>query len=123
MEFIVLEHDFVVCSLDSLNEISIHDEYCFISKTDYDFSFICTSRYTPNKYIEIQKNYKAIRFVNVDINSTGFIAKVAALLSLNDISILSISTFDSEFFFVKNNKLNKVIDILVANNFIDITEM
>lgn len=122
MEFIILDYDFIICSLDSLDEVSVHDEYCFISKTDYDYSYICTARYTPNRYLAIQKNYKAIRFVNIDVNTIGTIAKISALLSLNDISILSTSTFDSEFFFVKNTKLNKTIDVLTANNFINITE-
>ncbi len=121
MEFIVLEHDFVICSLDSLNEVSIHDEYCFISKTDYDFSLVCTVRYTPNKYIGIQKNYKGIRFIKADVNHTN-LAKIAALLTLNDINIFTVSTYDSEFIFVKNTKLNKSLDILTSNDYIDITE-
>lgn len=121
MEFIILEHDFVICSLDSLDEVSIHDEYCFISKTDFNFSLVCTARYTPNKYLGIQKNFKGIRFTNVDANHTS-LAKIAALLTLNDINLFTTSTYDSEFIFIKNTKLNKAIDILVSNEFIDITE-
>ncbi len=121
MEFLVLEHDFVICSLESLDEVSIHDEYCFISKTDFDFSLVCTTRYTPNKYSAIQKNFKGIRFVNADVNHSD-LARISALLTLNDINLFTISTYDSEFIFVKNTKLNKTIDILTSNDFIDITE-
>lgn len=121
MQFIVLEHDFVMCNLESLDEVSIHDEYCFISKIDFEFSLVCTTRYTPSKYLGIQKNLKGIRFVNVDVNQSS-IAKISALLTLNDINLFTISTFDSEFIFIKNTRLNKVIDILTSNDFEDITD-
>lgn len=121
MEFIVLEHDFVICSLESLDEVSIHDEYCFISKIDFEYSLVCTTRYTPNKYLGIQKNLIGIRFIDVDVNHS-YLAKIAALLTLNDINLFTVSTYGSEFIFVKNTKVNKTIDILTSNDFINITD-
>ncbi|MFI3251604.1 MAG: ACT domain-containing protein [bacterium] len=118
MNFEVLEPEFVICKIESFEEVSIHDEFCFITKTDEEISLICTTRYTPQRTIAIQKNYRGIRLKGpLEFNTVGTIAKLISLLSLNDISVLSVSTYNSEYIFLKNSRLGKAVDILIANNY------
>ncbi len=118
MKIKVLEQEFVICKIESFEEVSIHDEFCFISKTNDEISLVCTSRYIPNKVTNIQKGYRAFRFEEeLNFNAIGTIAKVTSLLSLNEIQLLVISTFNTDYFLIKNTKLNKALDILSANNY------
>lgn len=118
MKIEVLEEDFVVCKIESFDEVSMHDKYSFLTKEDQNISLICTDRYCPSKTLGIQKNYRAIKIEgNLEFNSVGVIAKLSSLLALNDISILSVSTFTTEYIFVKNAKLSKAVDVLKANGY------
>ncbi len=118
MKLKVIEQEFVICKVETLDEINVHDEYCFISKTDEEISLVCTTRYTPTRLLDIQKGYRGFRIEGtLDFNLIGIIAKITALLSLNEISVFTISTFNTDYFFVKNAKLGKTLDILKANNY------
>ncbi len=122
MNIKILEPYFVVCKLDNVNEISIHDEYCFISKYDDKISLICTQRYIPNKVLAVYKGYKGIQYSN-NIDSIGIGPKINALLVLNDINIIIVSSYESQFIFIKENKFAKAVEILTANNFTIVEEI
>ncbi len=118
MKIKILKEEFVILKLENLDEVNIHDEYCFISKTDEELSLVCTSRFTPTKFLDMKKGYRAIRIdEKLDFNLVGIIAKLTSLLALNDISVFVISTFNTDYFLVKNAKLGRTIDILTANNY------
>lgn len=122
MDIKVIDQEFVVCRVETIDEINIHDEFCFVSKTNEEISLICTTRYIPSKTIEIQRGYRGFRIdAKLDFNMIGVLAKIASLLALNEISILAVSTFNTDYFFVKNAKLGKALDVLKANNY-DIIE-
>lgn len=118
----IIEQEFVICKVETLDEINVHDEYCFISKTDEEISLICTTRYTPSRLLDIQRGYRGFRIdQQLDFNSIGIVARITSLLALNEISIVSVGTFNTDYFFIKNAKLGKALDILRANNY-DIIE-
>ncbi len=118
MDIKILNYEFVVCKLETLDEVNIHDEYCFISKTDEEISLVCTARYAPNKVIDIQKNFKGFRIEGeLDFNLVGVIARISTLLSLHEISIFTVSTFNTDYFFVKGTKLTKAMEVLKSNNY------
>ncbi|MFI3329325.1 MAG: ACT domain-containing protein [bacterium] len=118
MRIKILKEDFVVVKLENLEEVNIHDEFCFISKTDEELSLVCTSRFTPTKCLDIQKGYRAFRInEKLDFNLIGVVAKITSLLALNEISVFVVSTFNTDYFLVKNAKLGRTMDILIANNY------
>lgn len=118
MDLKLIEHDFIICEIQNLDEVNIHDEFCFLSKTDNEYSLICTTRFQPNKVLNIQSGFKCLRIENkLEINTTGIIAKLSSLLALYDISLIAISTFNTVYLFVKSTKLNRSIEIFSANNY------
>ncbi len=118
MDIKLINHEFVICKVETLDEINVHDEYCFISKTDEEISLICTLRYTPSRLIDIQRGYRGIRIEGIlDFNAVGIIARLTGLLALNEISVIAVGTFNTDYIFIKNAKLGKALDILRANNY------
>jgi hypothetical protein len=51
----------------------------------------------------------------LDFSSIGIIAEVSGLLKKSEISIFTISTYDTEYILVKNQDLVKAIDSLKLN--------
>ncbi len=118
MNIKLIEQEFVISKVENLNEINVHDEFCFISKTDEEISLICTTRYVPNTCIDSQRGYRAIRFEGIlNFNEVGIIARITSLLALNEISVITVGTFNTDYIFIKNAKLGKALDILKANNY------
>lgn len=118
MEIKLIEQEFVISKVDTLDDINVHDEFCFICKTDEEISLICTTRYAPSKSLESQRGYRAIRFNRkLNFNEFGIVARITSLLALNEINVFTIGTYNMDYIFIKNAKLGKALDILKANNY------
>ena len=47
-----IDYEFSVCKVDSLEEIDMSQEFCFIGKTDEEISVVCMTEAAPANVIE-----------------------------------------------------------------------
>jgi len=63
--------------------------------------------------IEIDKGWKLITFeIKLDFGLIGFISKISSALAEADISIFVISSYSTDHFLIKKEKLDKTLEIL-----------
>jgi len=111
----ILNENFAVCRLNADENIPdwiIKDSFFSITKTADELSIVCLEKGVPG-YVKSEKEWRAIKIEGeLDFSQTGILASLAAPLAEAKISIFAASTFNTDYILVKNNKLEKAIEIL-----------
>ena len=105
MEIKRITEDFTVCKVTDFSQVHLDTEYCFIGKTDEENSVVCRTEDVPENTIEREDGWKAFRIEGVlDFSLIGILAKISALLAEENIGIFVVSTFNTDYIFVKEEK-------------------
>lgn len=113
MEIKKIDGDFTVCKVVDFSEVNLKAEYCFIGKTDEENSVVCRTEDAPKNTIEREDGWRIFRVEGIlDFSLTGILAEISTLLSEEKIPIFAISTFNTDYILVKQEKeidaLNKL---------------
>jgi len=110
--------DFSVCKTQNLNDVDFSKEFIFLSKTDEEISLVCESYIVPKNTIAVEDGWKALRITGIlDFGMVGVIAKIADILSQASISIFVISTYNTDYIFLKAFNYEKSIALLEKNGY------
>lgn len=94
MEIKKIDHNFSVCQVEDYSLVNLNSEYSFIGKTDEEKSLVCITDEVPANVIQRDDGWKAFRIQGVlDFSLIGILAKIAAALADNGISIFAVSTY------------------------------
>lgn len=105
--------DFTVCKVLDFSEVHIDAEYCFIGKTDEENSVVCRTEEVPKNTIEREDGWRAFRIEGVlDFSLIGILAKISSLLAEEKIGIFAVSTFNTDYIFVKKEHEMKALNKL-----------
>lgn len=115
MKLQTIDHDFSVCKVKDYSQVDLQDEYCFTGKTDEEYSLVCLTEKRPANTTAYEDGWRAFRIQGVlDFSLIGILAKISAILAENDIGIFVVSTFNTDYIFVKEEKLAPTLRVLAA---------
>ena len=115
MEIKKIDHNFSVCQVEDYSLVNLNSEYSFIGKTDEEKSLVCITDEVPANVIQRDDGWKAFRIQGVlDFSLIGILAKIAAALADNGISIFAVSTYNSDYVLMKRENYQKALDVLKA---------
>lgn len=115
MEIKKIDHNFSVCQVEDYSLVNLNSEYSFIGKTDEEKSLVCITDEVPANVIQRDDGWKAFRIQGVlDFSLIGILAKIAAALADNGISILAVSTYNTDYVLMKKENYQKALDVLKA---------
>ena len=115
MEIKKIDHNFSVCQVEDYSLVNLNSEYCFIAKTDEEQSLVCITDEVPANVIQRDDGWKAFRIQGVlDFSLIGILAKIAAALADNGISIFAVSTYNTDYVLMKRENYQKALDVLKA---------
>lgn len=118
MDLKLMTQDFSVCKLKDLNLVPFEDELFFLAKTDEEYSLVCETRSVPENNSVCENGWKAFRVEGqLDFAMIGIIAGIADLLKENSISIFVVSTYNTDYFMVKETHIGKAKEILEAEEY------
>jgi len=87
-------------------------DFTSITRTNEELSIICPESYTPPTAKQ-ESGYRLIKVAGpLDFSLTGILASLASPLAKAGISIIAISTFDTDYLIVKEDKLEEAIKAL-----------
>ena len=113
MEIKIIKQDFSVCKVKDYAFVNFNTEYCFIGKTDEEKSLVCITSDVPSNVTHRDDGWKCFRLQGIlDFSLIGILSKIAALLAENSISIFTISTYNTDYVFIKEENFQKALDIL-----------
>lgn len=115
MEIKKIDHNFSVCQVEDYSLVNLNSEYSFIGKTDEEKSLVCITDEAPANVIQRDDGWKAFRIQGVlDFSLIGILAKIAAALADNGISIFAVSTYNTDYVLMKKENYQKALDVLKA---------
>ena len=83
-----------------------------VTRTNEELSIICPEGCAPPT-IKQESGYRLIKVTGpLDFSLTGILASLASPLAKAGISIIAISTFDTDYLMVKEDKLEEAIKVL-----------
>ena len=118
MELKLLHKDFSVCKVENFSQVNLDAEYCFLGKTDEENSLVCMTDEVPSNVIQRDDGWKGFRIQDVlDFSLIGILAEISAILAENGISIFAVSTYNTDYILIKNEKYQKALDVLKASGY------
>lgn len=107
------EHEFSVCKVNDISTINLHDEFCFIGKTDEELSLVCLTKNVPRNTSHRDDGWKVFRIQGeLDFSLVGVLSGILTLLADNKIGIFAISTYNTDYILTKSNDYQKALNVL-----------
>jgi hypothetical protein len=123
MELKTIPYRFTVCKLMSVGDLPSGIDFCFTAKTDEEISLVCKTEDVPEKTLVRDDGWKGFRIEGVlDFSLIGILSKISAILAENKVGIFAVSTYNTDYIFVKEENFDKAINALKENGY-DITEL
>ncbi|WP_027398300.1 ACT domain-containing protein [Anaerovorax odorimutans] len=113
MDLKIIESNFTICKVNNIKDINFDDEFVFIGKTDEEFSLVCNAKYVPQNTISREDGWKGFRIQGeLDFSLIGILSKISDILAEHKIGIFVVSTFNTDYILVKEENLDKAVNIL-----------
>ena len=114
-----LEQEFSVCKVKDYSQIDLGQPFVFTGSTDEEKSLVCPTAIVPQNTVERDDGWKALRINGIlDFSLIGILARISNILAKNGIGIFAVSTFNTDYFFVKKRDFEKAIKALEDAGFI-----
>ena len=111
----ILADEFQICRLPAGSRIPSeiwNASFCTVSKTVDEISIVVPTAQTVID-AQTETGWRAIKILGpLDFNLNGVLASVAAPLAKAGISVLAISTYETDYLFVKNVNLKMALHLL-----------
>lgn len=118
MELKKIDYNFSVCKVEDYSLVDLQSQFCFIEKTEEENSLVCLTSDVPINATQREDGWKAFRVQgSLDFSLIGILSKISNILANNKISIFAISTFNTDYVFVKENSFQRALDILSENGY------
>lgn len=116
------DQEFAICRLDKHSTIpSWVWTSCFyaITKTTDELSIVCEQeKVIPNENMRQENNWKCLQVIGpLDFSLTGVLSSIAQPLAMHKISIFSVSTYDTDYIFVKKDSFEQAHVVLKNSGF------
>jgi len=111
----VLEETFAVCRLNPEDEIPAWATvagFCSVTRTTDELSVVCPVEYIPED-VKVERGWRAFKVEGpLEFSLVGMLAGISTSLAEAGISIFAISTYDTDYVLVKEEKLGLAIATL-----------
>lgn len=123
MELKTIPYRFTVCKLMSVGDLPSGIDFCFTAKTDEEISLVCKTEDVPENTLVRDDGWKGFRIEGVlDFSLIGILSKISAILAENKVGIFAVSTYNTDYIFVKEENFGKAINALKDNGY-DVAEL
>ncbi len=116
MEIKILEDEFSVLQYEKMPEnlSQIH----FTAVTDDEVSVLCKSNLKPENAINCEDGFRGMMISgNLDFSFVGIISRITTILADNEIPVFVVSTFNTDYIFVKNEYLSLAAQVLSLSGY------
>ena len=114
MQLQILPQTFAVCQIQDTSQINWQMPLFFFSKTAEELSLVCPETDLPAAVLQ----WRALKICGVlDFALVGILAKISSLLANAGISIFAVSTYNTDYIFIKESHLQKAAAALRTNGY------
>jgi len=110
--------DFSVCKVESVRPWDLEGEFCFIGKTDEELSLVCKTEEVPPHTLKRDDGWRGFCICGVlSFSLIGILARLSAILAQNHIGIFAVSTYNTDYIFVKEKNFARAMAALAAEGY------
>ncbi|MBR4371297.1 MAG: ACT domain-containing protein [Victivallales bacterium] len=114
-----LRQEFSICKVADYTQIDLESPFVFTGSTDEEKSLVCPMELVPLNTMARDDGWKALCIIGVlDFSLVGILARISNILAENSIGIFAVSTFNTDYIFVKKCNFDKAIQSLEDAGFI-----
>lgn len=113
MKLSILPDAFTVCKLPEGESVP-QEKWCFTGITHWERSLVCPAEIVPAHTLAREDGWRGF-FVDegpLDFGLIGILADISRVLAQAKVGIFVVSTFDTDYIFVKGQQLEKAISSL-----------
>jgi len=116
----LLGESFAVCRLETDEAIPSwagSGSFFSITRTAEELSVVCPQEKVPAG-VKCETGWKALKVEGpLDFSLIGILSSISSVLAGNGISIFAISTYDTDYILVKDEKTSEAMDLLSAKGY------
>ena len=114
-----LGQEFSICKVADYTQIDLESPFVFTGSTDEEKSLVCPTELVPQNTVKYDDGWKSLRINGMlDFSLVGVLARISTILAENSIGIFAVSTFNTDYIFVKKCNFDKAIQALEDAGFI-----
>ena len=113
-----LEERFSICKADKDADIAVRGRLCFTARTDEELSVVCPTRLVPEGTEKREDGWRGFRVAGeLDFSLIGILARISEVLAEAGIGIFVVSTYNTDYVFVKDAEFEGALEALRANGY------
>ena len=90
----------------------VQGEFVSITRTREELSIVCRQGDVPHE-VHAERDWRCLRIVGqLDFSLVGVISQLAKLLADANISVFVLSTYDTDYFLVRQQDVDRTVDAL-----------
>ena len=110
-----LPHTFAVCKLRDFSGVDLGAPFTFAAATDGEHSLVCPAALAPAGALAREDGWHAFRVKgSKDFGLVGVLASITGALAAAGIPLFAVSTFDTDYVLVKEERFAAALDALAA---------
>ena len=110
-----IHQDFSICQVEDYSLFNLESKYCFIEKTDEEKSLVCLTNEVPSNVIRRDDGWRAFCIQGIlEFSLIGILSKIVSILADHHISIYAVSTYNTDYIFLKKENYQKGLEVLEA---------
>ena len=118
MELLCPNTEFSVCTVRDYSMVDLNTEYCFIGKTPEEKSLVCAAEAVPSNVLARDDGWKCLKIAGVlDFGLVGILSKLTGVLANCGIPVFAVSTFMTDYIFVKKENFQKAVGALQESGY------
>ena len=111
----IIEGEFSVCKVVDISQVNFDETFCFTAGTDGENSLVCRTEKVPDNVLERCDHWKAMRVQGIlEFSQIGILSAISAVLAEIKIAIFVISTYQTDYIFIKADQFRQAIESLVG---------
>lgn len=112
----LLSETFAICRLGPEADIpswALAGDFFSVTRTKEELSLVCLQKLVPQR-IRCEKGFRCIKVGDpLDFSLTGILSSLTVPLAQAEISVLAISTFDTDYLLVRETQLDRAVQGLL----------
>lgn len=122
MKIRIIDGDFSVCRVRDYSSVNRDAEYVFTGKTADENSLVCLTADAPRNAVKREDGWRGFYIEGVlDFSLIGILSEITGVLADNKIGVFAVSTYNTDYIFVKSGNFQKALTALAGAGF-DIAE-
>lgn len=118
MQIEALAGEFLVCQIEDIRQVDWSAPFVFVALTDGELSLVCPAERAPARALKREEGWRGLRVCGaLDFSLVGVLSRLTEALAGRGIPVFAVSTFDTDYLFVKRARFEDALAALAAAGF------